>query len=302
MTAVIVEEGPDRGAIWHFGEPNREQRALADGTAWSDLSHKSVLTVTGEDRLKWLNDLTTQELVNWKSNEWTSALILDAQGHINHQIFLMDDGTTTWIFTEQDKEEELITFLNKMVFMLRVEPKVVTSDFKVIKTTGKTDRFGGPYKIFKRSENISENGTQVGTWALEAERVAQGRARLLFETDHKSIPNELNFLNNAVHMRKGCYPGQETVAKVFNLGQPPRRLVLLHLDGTEIDLPKHGEKIYLASDETKEKEIGYIGTVARHYELGPIAPAVGKRNVPLDETLIAGAVLATQEAPLPSNS
>ncbi len=289
MTAVIVEEGPDRGAIWHFGEPNKEQRALAEGNAWADLSHKSVLTIAGEDRLTWLNDLTTQELVKWATNTWTSALILDAQGHIVHQLFLMDNGTKTWIFTEQGKEEELITFLKKMVFMLRVDPQVVTSDYKIIKSTGKTDDIGGPYKILKRSDSIQEIGMQVGTWALEAERVASGRARLLFETDHKSIPNELGFLNNAVHMRKGCYPGQETVAKVFNLGQPPRRLVLLHLDGTEVELPAHGTPVM-----NGDKEVGYIGTVARHYELGPIALAVVKRTTPTDAVLSAGGVLAAQ--------
>ena len=293
MTAVFVEEGPDRGAIWHFGEPSKEARALAEGNAWADLSHKSVLTVTGEDRLTWLNDLTTQELVKWPSNTWTTALILDAQGHIVHQLFLMDDGTTTWIFTEQDKEEELITFLKKMVFMLRVDPQVVTSEYKVIKTSGKSDDIGGPYRIMKRSDAITESGMQVGTWALEAERVAAKRARLLFETDHKSIPNELGFLNTAVHMRKGCYPGQETVAKVFNLGQPPRRLVLLHLDGTEMDLPKTGDPVF--AEEDREKQIGYIGTVARHYELGPIALAVIKRNVSADISLVSNNVLASQE-------
>ena len=287
MTAVFVEEGPDRGAIWHFGEPAKEARALAEGIAWADLSHKSVLTVTGEDRLKWLNDLTTQELVNWPTNTWTTALILDAQGHIIHQLFLIDDGATTWIFTEQDKEQELITFFKKMVFMLRVDPQVVTSEYKVIKTNGKSDDIGGPYKILKRTDAITETGTQVGTWALEAERVAAMRARLLFETDHKSIPNEMGFLNNAVHMRKGCYPGQETVAKVFNLGQPPRRLVLLHLDGTEVELPPHGTPVM-----NEDKQVGYIGTVARHYELGPIALAVIKRSTPTDVVLTAGGVLA----------
>ena len=289
MTAVFVEEGPDRGAIWHFGEPAKEARALAEGNAWADLSHKSVLTVTGEDRLTWLNDLTTQELVKWPTNTWTTALILDAQGHIIHQLCLMDDGTTTWIFTEQDKEEELITFLQKMIFMLRVDPQVVTSEYKVIKTNGKSDDIGGPYKILKRTDAITETGTQVGTWALEAERVAAMRARLLFETDHKSIPNELGFLNNAVHMRKGCYPGQETVAKVFNLGQPPRRLVLLHLDGTEVELPTHGTPVM-----NEDNEVGYIGTVARHFELGPIALAVVKRTTPTDAVLSAGGVLAAQ--------
>ncbi len=289
MTAVYVEEGPDKGALWHSGEPHKEARALEKGNAWADYSHKSVLTVTGEDRLTWLNDLTTQELVNWQKDEWTSALILNAQGHIVHQLFLMDDGKTTWIFTEKEKEADLIAFLSKMVFMLRVEPKIVSDEYKVIKRTGKTDKFGGPYKVIKRSEEAHESGMQVGTWALEAERVAQQRARLLFETDYKSIPNELGFLNNAVHMKKGCYPGQETVAKVFNLGQPPRRLVLLHLDGTEIDLPKTGDPVML-----EDKEVGFIGTVARHYELGPIALAVVKRTTPADAVLSANGVLAAQ--------
>jgi folate-binding Fe-S cluster repair protein YgfZ len=90
-------------------------------------------------------------------------------------------------------------------------------------------------------------------------------------------------------MRKGCYPGQETVAKVFNLGQPPRRLVMLHLDGTEIELPTHGTPVML-----DEKEVGFIGTVARHYELGPIALAVVKRSTPTDAVLLAGGVLASQ--------
>ena len=137
---------------------------------------------------------------------------------------------------------------------------------------------------------FNQNYLQVGTWALDAERVAAGRARILFETDHKSSPNELGFLNNAVHMKKGCYPGQETVAKVFNLGQPPRRLTLLHLDGSMVAMPENGAKV-----EFDGKEIGFVGTVARHYELGPIALAVLKRNVPIDATLISAGVSATQE-------
>ena len=91
-------------------------------------------------------------------------------------------------------------------------------------------------------------------------------------------------------MKKGCYPGQETVAKVFNLGQPPRRLTLLHLDGSAIDLPTTGEKVLAG-----EKEVGYIGSVARHYELGPIALAVIKRNLPLEEQLTAAGIPAAQE-------
>jgi len=296
MTAVIVEAGPDAGAIWHFGEPNQEQRALAAGSAWADLSHRSVLSVSGADRLSWLHSLTTQDVEKLPAGLWVSALILDPNGHIVHQIYLVDDGTTTWIHTEKEKLTDLLAFLEKMKFMLRVEVQDRTNEYAVLRAPGIADGLGGPYALVTYDEldemksAFNKSHTQVGTWALDAERVAAGRARILFETDYKSIPNELGFLNNAVHMKKGCYPGQETVAKVFNLGQPPRRLTLLHLDGSAIVMPNTGDKIML-----DEKEVGFIGTVARHYELGPIALGVIKRNVPIEATLTSGDVSASQE-------
>jgi len=132
--------------------------------------------------------------------------------------------------------------------------------------------------------------TQVGTWALDAERVAAHRPRIGFETDHKSIPNELGVLNGAVHMKKGCYRGQETVAKIYNLGNPPRRLVMLHLDGSDVGFPSVGTTI-----ENDGIVVGFIGTVARHHELGTIALAVVKRNTPIEATLMVGGVPAAQQ-------
>ena len=299
MSAVLVESGPDLGAIWHFGEPNKEQKLLIAGNGWADLSHRGVISVSGEDRLSWLHSLTTQNVENLTPGLWVSALILDAQGHIVHQIYLVDDGSVTWIHTEAEKTASLLEFLNKMRFMLRVEVLDRTNEYSVLRAPGAPDAIGGPYALVAKEEleetiaAFNQVHTQVGMWALEAERVAAGRARLLFEVDHKAIPNELGFLNNAVHMKKGCYPGQETVAKVFNLGQPPRRLTLLHLDGSAVDLPSNGDVVMWG-----EKEVGFIGSVARHYELGPIALAVIKRNVPLEEQLVAGGVAAAQEKTL----
>ena len=296
MTAVFVEAGPDAGAIWHFGEPNQEQRALAAGAAWADLSHRGVISITGPDRLSWLHSITTQDVENLTPGLWLSSLILDANGRITHQFYLVDDGTTTWLHTEKEKVAELVAFFEKMKFMLRVEIADCSDTYAVLRAPGAPDAIGGPYALVTLDEiddvksSFSKSNLQVGIWALEAERVAAGRARILFETDHKSIPNELGFLNNAVHMKKGCYPGQETVAKVFNLGQPPRRLTLLHLDGSMVVMPERGAKV-----EFDGKEIGFIGSVARHYELGPIALAVLKRNVPVDATLLSAGVSANQE-------
>jgi hypothetical protein len=302
MSAVLVESGPDKGAIWHFGEPNKEQKELVTGNGWADLSHRAVISISGKDRLTWLHALTTQHLEKLTPGDWQEALILDAQGHVVEQLFLVDDGSTTWIHTEAQRVEPLIEYLEKMKFMLDVEVIDESNNYAVLRAAGISDDIGGPYALVPRGELSDTAGafnkahTQVGIWALEALRVAQGRARLLFEVDHKSIPNELGFLNKAVHMQKGCYRGQETVAKVFNLGQPPRKLVLLHLDGSMVELPEHGTKITLDN-----KEIGYIGTVARHFELGPIALGVIKRNTPQQADLLAGNVPASIYEEISSN-
>ena len=296
MSAVLVEEGPDKGAIWHFGEPVKEQRALEAGTAWADLSHYSVIAVSGDDRLKWLHDLTTQFLTDLPVGTWKSAMILDPQGHVEYQFNVVDDGTTTWLVLDPGYADTLVTYLSKMKFMLKVDVRDATSEFAVLRAPGATTDIGGPFALVPRNEvaqmaqTFGAVATQVGTWALDAERVAAGRPRIGFETDHKSIPNELGVLNGAVHMNKGCYRGQETVAKIYNLGNPPRRLVMLHLDGSDVGFPAKGTAI-----ENDGVVVGFVGTVARHHELGTIALAIVKRNTPTDATLSVDGIPASQQ-------
>jgi len=296
MSAVLVEDGPDKGAVWHFGEPTKEQRALEAGTAWADLSHLNIVAVSGADRLQWLHDLTTQFVSDLQPGVWMPSLILDAQGHVEFQFNLVDDGTTTYLVLDPGYVEKLVEYLTKMKFMLRVDVRDASSEFVVLRAPGAVDAIGGPFALVPRDEvdQMKETfggvATQVGTWALDAERVAAHRPRIGFETDHKSIPNELGVLNTAVHMKKGCYRGQETVAKIYNLGNPPRRLVMLHLDGSDVGFPAAGTKV-----ENDGVVVGFIGTVARHHELGTIALAIVKRNTPADATLTIDGIPANQE-------
>jgi len=296
MSAVLVEAGPDKGAVWHFGEPVKEQRALEAGTAWADLSHHNIIAVSGADRLKWLHDLTTQFVSDLQPGVWMPNMILDAKGHIEFQFNLVDDGTTTFLVLDPGYSELLIEYLTKMKFMLRVEVRDATSEYAVLRAPGAPTAIGGPFALVPRDEvedmknTFGGVATQVGTWAMDAERVAAHRPRIGFETDHKSIPNEIGVLNGAVHMKKGCYRGQETVAKIYNLGNPPRRLVMLHLDGSDVGFPAVGTKI-----ENDGIVVGFIGTVARHHELGTIALAIVKRNTPIDATLSVGGVPAAQQ-------
>jgi folate-binding protein YgfZ len=296
MSAVLVEAGPDKGAVWHFGEPVKEQRALEAGTAWADLSHHNIIAVSGADRLKWLHDLTTQFVSDLQPGVWMPNMILDAKGHIEFQFNLVDDGTITFLVLDPGYSEQLIEYLTKMKFMLRVEVKDASDEYAVLRAPGAPTAIGGPFALVPRDEvedmknTFGGVATQVGTWAMDAERVAAHRPRIGFETDHKSIPNEIGVLNGAVHMKKGCYRGQETVAKIYNLGNPPRRLVMLHLDGSDVGFPAVGTKI-----ENDGIVVGFIGTVARHHELGTIALAVVKRNTPIDATLSVDGVPAAQE-------
>ena len=296
MSAVFVDAGPDVGAVWHFGEPVKEQRALEEGKAFANLGHLPALSITGVDRLTWIHSLCTQDVEKLAPGEWKSGYILDPQGHVEFPLLLVDDGATLFIFTEIATHQSLLTFLTSMRFTLRVEVQDASGEVALFKAPGKTDQIGGPYALVPRDEitnmtsNFSLTALEVGTWALDAHRVALGQPRFGFESDPKTIPNELGVLNIAVHMNKGCYRGQETVAKVFNLGKPPRRLTMLHLDGSGVDLPAAGTPVTLDG-----KNIGFVGTVARHHELGPIALALLKRSIPFDATVHVGSIPATQE-------
>jgi folate-binding protein YgfZ len=138
-------------------------------------------------------------------------------------------------------------------------------------------------------------GPAAGVLAYEALRIEAHRPRLGLETDHRTIPHELGWLDSAVHLQKGCYRGQETVARVQNLGRPPRRLVFLHLDGSDVHLPAHGAPVRVAEDGDDGRTVGFITSSARHWELGPIALALVKRSTPERATLIAEDTAAAQE-------
>jgi folate-binding protein YgfZ len=344
---AVRGSGPDDGVAWHYGDPTAEQRALSRGGAVVDQSHLGVVTVTGPDRLSWLNSITSQELTTLAPRTSTELLVLSPQGHVEHAAGVVDDGETTWLLTETPIG--LAAWLNRMKFMLRVEIADVTDDWAAIgepvdaegtedepvtwrdpwPTTAAGGTRYGPADdehpgadrdwrlvLVPRDRLVEEVRAReaagwplVGTWASEAARVEAWRPRASHEVDHRTIPHELDWLRTAVHLTKGCYRGQETVARVHNLGRPPRRLVMLHLDGSGHLLPEPGAAVHdvVKTDSSQEpgRVVGQVTTVARHHELGPVALAVVKRSVPSDSELVvaseAGAVAAGQEQIVPGD-
>ena len=135
---------------------------------------------------------------------------------------------------------------------------------------------------------------RAGYLAWEAMRIAAWKPRLGRETDARAIPPEVDWLRTAVHTTKGCYRGQETIARVINLGRPPRRLTYLQLDGSRGDLPAPGTPITVGG-----RQVGVITSSARHADEGPIALALIARAVPVSTVFDIDGVAAAQEEIVP---
>jgi len=322
---AVPAEGFDTGVALHYGDPLREQRRLTEDVGWVDRSHRDVLVVPGADRLSWLHSLTSQHLTELPDGRAIEALVLSPHGHVEHHLLVTEVGGTTWLDVEPGTGPELLSFLDSMRFLLRVDPQDVSPEWAVVSLVG--PRTGPvlaglgvdvpePYDVQEFQTGwvrrmpwpgadaadlmvpadaladtvarLSDAGAgAAGTWAYEAIRVQDRRPRMRMETDHRTIPHEVGWLETAVHLNKGCYRGQETVARVHNLGRPPRRLVLLHLDGTTESLPATGDPVLLDG-----RQVGFVTTASRHHELGPVALALVKRNTPDDAQLRTGELAA----------
>lgn len=340
LPGAVAGTAPDAGVAAHYGAPLQEQRALAAGNAVVDLSSRGVIRVTGPDRLSWLDSLTSQRLTGLRPGDSAETLLLDPSGRVEHQAAVVDDGEAAWLITEAAEAAPFAAFLDRMRFMLRVEVADVTAEHAVVAGLGDVPDLpsvgpvwrdpwtatavggvtrapqdphpgsGFPLRLalLPRTELAAVAGAAAagelqvaGVLALEALRIAAWRPRFAREVDARSIPHELDWLRSAVHLAKGCYRGQETVAKVHNLGRPPRRLVQLDLDGSDGVLPAPGDPVLLG-----EAEVGVVTSAALHFEDGPIALAVVKRSTPDAEPLVVrsadGDLAAAQRVIVPADA
>jgi tRNA-modifying protein YgfZ len=331
---AVPATGADEGVAWHYGDPVAEQRALARGGAVVDQSHLGIVRVAGPDRLSWLHSITSQDVQALAPRTSTELLVLSPQGHVEHAAGVVDDGEATWLVTEGDHAAPLAGWLERMKFMMRVEISDLSAEYAAIgepvaaegaegepvtwwdtwpRVAAGGTRYGPsetehpgldrPWRLVlvpragleaAVAEREAAGWTLAGTWATEALRVEAWRPRLSHEVDHRSVPHELDWLRTAVHLHKGCYRGQETIARVHNLGRPPRRLVLLHLDGSQHVVPEAGAEVFVGG-AAGGRAVGTVTTVARHHELGPVALAVVKRSVPEDAELTVVGDVGGQE-------
>ena len=322
LPGAVPASGFDNGTAWHYGDPIGEQRASLTGSILIDLSNRGMLSVSGPDRLTWLHTLTSQFLSTLGDGDATQALILTPQGHVEHHAWATEIGGVTYLDTEPGAAIALREYLDSMRFWSKVEVGDASGDLAQVAligprsaavvqhvlgvsapapgravpiatagfvrtTTDSLDVFVARAELPRvAAALIAAGAVPAGSWAADALRIPTRRPRWGLDTDERTIPNEVPWLHTAVHLEKGCYRGQETVARVHNLGRPPRRLVMLNLDGSADRLPTTGDAV----TTTQGRVVGRVGTVAQHHEDGPIALALVKRGIDGGTALIAGSV------------
>lgn len=319
---AVMGEGPDAAVPAHYGAPTREQRRLLSGRAVVDLGQLELLEVRGEDARTWLTTTTSQVLTDRPVGSSAQLAVLSPQGRVEHlaaAAVMAQDAIL--LVTDAGRRAALRRYLEMMRFAARVE-LLDRDDLRVLGSVvplaevlgadappalaaiadhwpevapggvaygpGPQDPVGSVLTVVTEQsarERPWRSEELAGMLAWEATRIADHRPRLSAEVDERTIPHELDLLRQAVHTAKGCYRGQETVAKVLNLGQPPRRLVMLHLDGSRDLLVPAGAQLRLGGAEGRA--VGTVTSSAVHVDLGPIALAVVKRAVPLDAQLSA---------------
>ena len=301
-TSTLIDAA---GVPSHYGDPLREQRFVQRGGVAVDRSHRSVIRVAGPDAAEFLNNLLSQKLDDAPEGYSAAFCDLDIQGRILHHGDITRAGDAFYLDTPSYQGESLLEYLTKMIFWSEVtvdkaDLGIITvlgapSSFAVPESTGavfsREVDWAGPRRIdiavpraqladaYRALTSADAGLEKAGLMAFSAERVKALEPEQRADLDAKSIPHEAPTLIargghvGAVHLDKGCYRGQETVARVENLGRSPRLMVLVHLDGSAPAEPEAGSPVTVGG-----RTVGRLGTVVHDCDYGPVALALVKRS------------------------
>ena len=225
----------------HRGDPFAEQRAAARTAAVVDRSHRGIIAVSGPDRLEWLHLLLTQHVSALPEGGATEALVLDGQGRVLHHMGVAHVGDVVYLDVEQGELTELLAYLQKMVFWSKVEPRDATADLALLSLVGPEAQAvlaavdvplpegaaaldGGGYVRRTRGPGLADlvvprpalaewlgrltaaGARLAGTVAYEALRVAAVLPRAGLDTDDRTIPHEVGWIERRRAPVEGLLP------------------------------------------------------------------------------------------------
>ncbi len=305
LPGAVAGNGIDAPVAAHYGSFHGEQRTLESGEGFVDLSHRGVVRVSGPDRLTWLHSLTSQFFEGLAPSTPIGALILSPQGHVEHAMFGSDDGEAFTAHVEPGEAPALVEWLDRMRFMMRVEVADVTDEIAVVWRPLGPERSSRPgWSSLSRPPTPATCSSPARTSAPSptppARPAACGPSRHCGSRAASRVSGSTPTTGRSPTRQAGSGPPYTSTRAATAARRPWRastrwagrraRLTLLHLDGSDNRLPAQGSDLVLDG-----KTVGFVGSSARHHELGPIALGMVKRNVSLDATLVADGIAAAQE-------
>jgi folate-binding protein YgfZ len=297
----------------HYGDPVAEHRAVRQAVGLADLSHRGRLRVTGDDRIKWLQSIVSNDLLPLKPGQGIYSSLLTHKGKMltYFRLYLLPDsvlvedvgeiGETTFqtlkkflLYGTKAKMENLADTYG---LLLASGPKVgellkIAFNVDMTATTPPRLTMGdivGQPSMFLRTEETGEVDVEIlvpadllaaawdrlmtagnplglrpfGTVAREALRMEAGLPKAGVDLTEEIVPPEANLEGKAFSLSKGCYPGQEVVARMDTYGSVRRHLVGLVLH--EAVVPATGAKLF-----SGDREVGWVSSATTSPQLGQV--------------------------------
>ena len=298
-------------------------RALTEACGLVDRSERGKLALTGPEAKTFLHGQVTNDIEGLAPGRGCYAAFLTHKGKMLGDMRVLDLGDELLLDTERSTLQELFNMIRRYKLGSDVELHKRTLEMALLSLIGPDARrvagarspsgaehanaraeiAGKPVVLVATDTGIdvfcAADDTAAVRAALEAAgavaveeavaeivRVERGRPRYGFELDEGVIPQEAGLNERAVSFTKGCYVGQETVARLFYRGKPNRHLRGLRLSGPAAP----GDAL-----RRSEKEVGRIGTVVVSPAFGPIALAIVRREAEPGDTLAVGDAGTTAE-------
>jgi folate-binding protein YgfZ len=293
-----------------------EYRQLVDSCAVLDRSEQGKLALTGADAKSFLQGQVTNDVEALSPGDGCYAAFLTPKGKMLGDVRILDTGEELLLDTERVALQELFNMIRRFSIGYDVQLHKRTLERGLLSLIGpEADTVAGaqalpsdehahtttslgevPIRAIRTELGIdlecssarsgellreleARGAVQVSEAAVECLRIEHGRPRYGIDLDDSVIPQEAGLNSRAVSFTKGCYVGQETVARLYYRGKPNRHLRGLRLDGPA----RPGDQIAFEG-----RAVGRLGSVADSPALGPIALALVRREAPPDSSVLVG--------------
>lgn len=275
-----------------FGDCLAEYHAVREDAGLLDRSERGKLVVTGADRFRWLQGMISNDVRPLEQGAASvCGCVLNATGHLLADVKVVNRGDSLLLDVARENAKKVQRLLDGFIITEDVEV-VDQSDFLAcISVQGPVamdslsrshvgseavaaDYSGlGGFDLYLRAEDapgmwtrlVASGIVPVGEEAVETLRIEAGIPKYGVDMDETTIPLECGLESSHISNNKGCYVGQEIIARIVARGHTNRALTGLVLEGSQ--LPHKGDKVF-PTDGEADREVGWITSACHSPLLG----------------------------------